>query len=96
MQDEEVDDWPPAIASSHDLSPENSLENNQQHIAVLKQLKQLSDKQQQCFLLRSWEGLSVAETAIVMECSEGTIKTHHSRAVAKMKQLMEANDDFSF
>jgi RNA polymerase sigma-70 factor (ECF subfamily) len=95
-QDEEIDDWPPAIANENDLSPERTLEHNQQHATVLKHLAQLSDKQKQCFLLRSWEGFSVAETASVMECSQGSVKTHHSRAVAKMKQFMEADNDFSF
>ena len=94
QQDDEIDDWPPATAKNSDLTPESALANNQQHAAILQYLKQLSDKQQQCFLLRSWEGLSVAETAQVMECSQGSVKTHHSRAVAKMRQLMEADDDF--
>ncbi len=56
-------------------------------------LKTLSIRQQQCFLLRAWEGMSVKEAAFVMKCSEGSVKTHYSRAVHALKILMQDWND---
>ena len=75
-------------------SPMEALEQSQLHQTVIDALSGLSVKQQECFLLRSWEGLSVADTAHIMGCSQGSVKTHYSRAVAKIKQSLEARHDY--
>ncbi len=51
-------------------------------------LRALPERQRQAFLLRTWEGMSVAETAAVMAVSEGSVKTHLSRAMTALRQSL--------
>ncbi len=53
-------------------------------------VKQLPGRQREAFLIRYWEELNVAETAAAMGCSEGSVKTHCSRAVLALSKALGA------
>jgi len=74
-----------ALAVDQDRNPEQKVEQQQALGQLETALRQLSLKQQQIFLLRTWQGLSTREAAHAMGCSEGTVKTQLSRASARLK-----------
>lgn len=61
--------------------PSAQLERSQTIVIIEKALEKLPTRQREAFVLRYWEEMDVAETAKVMGCSDGSVKTHCSRAV---------------
>lgn len=69
-------------------SPFDSLQDSQLVEIIEKELKKLPTRQREAFLLRYWEEMDVAETAAAMGCSEGSVKTHCSRATHTLAEAL--------
>ncbi|MFY7863619.1 RNA polymerase sigma factor [Roseateles sp.] len=57
---------------------------------IESEVAELPERQREAFLLRYWEEMDVAETALVMGCSEGSVKTHCSRATHTLAKSLKA------
>jgi RNA polymerase sigma-70 factor (ECF subfamily) len=71
-------------------NPAEQLEQRQIVALIEESLAKLPARQREAFLLRYWEEFDVAETAAAMGCSEGSVKTHCSRAVHALATMLEA------
>ena len=69
--------------------PAEQLEQKQVLDIIEKAIETLPLRQRQAFMLRYWEELDVAEAAKVMGCSEGSVKTHCSRATHALAKLLK-------
>jgi RNA polymerase sigma-70 factor, ECF subfamily len=70
-------------------NPMIQLERSQTIKIIEKAIEKLPARQREAFVLRYWEDMDVAETAEMMGCSEGSVKTHCSRAVHTLATLLE-------
>ena len=69
-------------------TPDQQLEGEELLARIEQALAGMSGRQREAFLLRNFEGLDVAQTAIAMGCSEGSVKTHYFRAVQALQELL--------
>lgn len=81
---------PAGAGSNLETHPAEMLERSQVIEIINEEVAKLPSRQRQAFLLRYWEELDVAETAKAMGCSEGSVKTHCSRAAHALAAALKA------
>jgi RNA polymerase sigma-70 factor (ECF subfamily) len=76
--------------SNREPTPPERLERAQVLEIIEQEISKLPARQREAFLMRYWEELDVAETASAMGCSEGSVKTHCSRATHALAAALRA------
>lgn len=69
-------------------TPEQAAQVGTAFEALQTAILELPIRQRQVFMLRAWEELSIKEAALAMNCSEGSVKTHYSRAVKALRDRL--------
>jgi RNA polymerase sigma-70 factor (ECF subfamily) len=70
-------------------APDRTVARALQMEILSKAVAQLPGRQRQAFMLRCWDGMSTAITAETMGCSQGSVKTHYSRAIHSLRASLE-------
>jgi RNA polymerase sigma-70 factor, ECF subfamily len=79
-----------ADGSNVEEAPPEQLQRAQVLEIIEQELRRLPERQREAFILRYWEELDVAETAQAMGCSEGSVKTHCSRAAHALAAALKS------
>ena len=80
-----------AVAAAPDpkgRTPDEQLQSQEAMQSLEIAVRELPARQREAFMLRTFEGLDVAGTATAMGCSEGSVKTHYSRAVHSLRETL--------
>jgi RNA polymerase sigma-70 factor (ECF subfamily) len=70
-------------------APDQAVAREMQMKVLSKAVAALPGRQRQAFMLRCWDGMSTAITAETMGCSQGSVKTHYSRAMHSLRASLE-------
>jgi len=90
--DEEHDPIAAAPGPAHDDPLERVVAADAMQ-ALERALSTLPARQREAFTLRNFEGLDVAQTAVAMRCTEGSVKTHYSRAVHRLRERLKEHGE---
>lgn len=85
--DSDIDPMDQATAGERE-NPASALQQEIANQAMLDAIGNLPTRQQQAFVLRAWEGMSTRDTALAMDCSEGSVKTHYNRALKSLQDAL--------
>ena len=85
-----IESFAPEEGSAAAETSAEKLQREQTLVAIDSEVQKLPTRQREAFLLRYWEDMDVAETAAAMGCSEGSVKTHCSRATHALAQALKA------
>ena len=88
-RDDDGDELPAWEPTDPGQDPLGRLHDVQSYADMAAAVRQLPTRQREAFILRMLEGLDVAETARAMGCSEGSVKTHLSRAMRHLRDQLE-------
>ena len=72
----------------YDKSIEDKIIDRDKMQQIMDAIQNLPTRQSEAFLLRYFDELSIEETAKVMNCSQGSVKTHCSRAIIALKSIL--------
>lgn len=92
-KDNNQDELLSRLADSTNNTPHQQVEQSLSLERILQALKTLPLRQQQTFLLRAWQEFSVRETAFALSISEGSVKTHYSRALKQLRFQLGENHE---
>ena len=87
-QDDEEYDLVAAAPDPIGRTPDEELANDEAMSSLEQAVRALPARQREAFMLRTFEGLDVAGTAVAMGCSEGSVKTHYSRAIHSLREAL--------
>lgn len=88
--DSKGDDLVDRAEGRNSETPQQMFVRDLQVKQLTEAVKQLPHRQREAFMLRCWEGMSTAVTAETMGCTEGSVKTHYSRALHRLRDSLEA------
>lgn len=82
-------DWDSRQTATEPHGPDRNHDGREAYAHILQALRMLPARQREAFVLRIFEELDVQQTASIMGCSEGSVKTHLSRARAALQEHLE-------